>query len=163
MRRLKFTSEYKMTYRPTFLAYTNHKLTMCLLDTGAEVPTFRGDPELFNLWLLYMKGSSIVDTISVEGVCGNATAPLYNIPEFVLSDGYDSILFKDMKVALLPKKLPPCDLILPATMFLGMQYKIDMRYPAKSYVFIESSKDEVRMYRVKGKGVVVALTDEVVE
>lgn len=122
------------TERPIFGALINHVTTVCLLDTGAILPVFCGTPNEFTSWVPHGQNTTVVGEIIIKGFgYTQSEAVVYNIPEFVLSDGKNSVTYINMRIAIVdsPDTLP-FTLILPATMFQHMRYAIDtVAHPCK--------------------------------
>lgn len=112
--------------RPIFKAYINDIPFKCMLDTGADIPVFCKETELFREIVKEMEGISEFKNSSIGGFGKtDETVMLWNIDNFVLSDKNSSIAYRGMKIAVMNKPKIPCDMILSASMFMRMKYVID--------------------------------------
>lgn len=131
-----------ITPRPIFMAKINHIDINCMLDTGAIIPVFSRNEKIFKRTFSRYKGVTPCKYVTLSGF-GNTkcTGLVYNVPEFTFSDGKHTIKYKDMKVLHVPSNMP-CDLILPATMFVTTRYAIDA-VSTPFHIYIEPTVDEV--------------------
>lgn len=112
--------------RPIFKAYINNVPFKCMLDTGADIPVFCKGTLLFEEYVKEMDGISKFKNLTISGFGKtDEVAVLWNVDNFVLSDKYESICYKGMKIAVMDKPNIPCDMILSASMFMKMKYIID--------------------------------------
>ncbi len=112
--------------RPIFKAFINNISFKCMLDTGADIPIFCKGEMLFKELTKEMSGVSEFKISSIGGFGKNdERTVLWNIDDFVLSDKNSSIVYKEMKIAVVDKPKIPCDMILSASMFMKMKYVID--------------------------------------
>lgn len=84
-------------------AYSNNGFTVTsLLDTGSYIPVWCARKEDF--FMIYSKAyySGYVTLIGGFGK-GKETAPIYIIPDFVFSDGTNTVHYKNFAIALLEK------------------------------------------------------------
>lgn len=68
----------------------------------------------------------------------NFLMDVYNIPSFCLGTGEDIITWKNLKVAVAEKEGIGAELILPSTMFRGMELRWNQEEDGKYYIEIRS-------------------------
>lgn len=125
--------------RPIFKAYINNVPFKCMLDTGADIPVFCKGTLLFREYVKAMNGISEFKNLTIGGFGKtDEAAVLWNVDNFVLSDKYESICYKGMKIAVMDKPNIPCDMILSASMFMKMKYTIDC-FSRKHTLIIETN------------------------
>ena len=86
-----------------------------LVDTGAFIPVWCSSFDLLRSLYSNIYFSGYITEISGFGQ-GKDYAPLYIIPEFVLSDGVSSVTYSNLPVAVIQKNLK-FEMILSYTMF----------------------------------------------
>ncbi len=125
----------------------------CLIDTGADTPVWtEGDLPLikeFNAVLVEDKNYILSGFGKMPEI-----VPVYRIPELILKNDDDKIIFRDMTVACTSRPYMIAPLIIPATVFSKMNYTFRNIGVAKPRLEIEHEKTEyyVRpMYSAKDK------------
>lgn len=103
--------------------YRGCKRFNCLIDTGASVPVWCAGEQLLNTYYPNCIRTGAVFILNGFGV-GNEIAPVYLIPEFVLSDGKQCIKYINVTVAV-TKRGFTFDMILSYSMFNKMNISID--------------------------------------
>ncbi len=126
MRNLKFNMKrrneaYDMTIITNTIGFENE--IDCLIDTGARVPVWCAGEHLLKTY--YPMSIEQNATFILRGFGkGHETTKVYLIPEFILSDGKQSIRYKNMIVAVTNRDFT-FNMILSYNMFNKMNISID--------------------------------------
>lgn len=131
-----------------------------MLDTGADIPVFCKGIELFQEWSKDMDEAEAFKHSSIGGFGKEAeNTILYNIPTFQLSDNKNSIIYNNMKMAVISKPKIPCDIILSASLFMKMKYTINCLNPPHT-LMIEAEKNTYGVGFYNRKETIYVFTDE---
>ena len=121
----------------------NDNVISTLVDTGASLPVWVGDLDLFESYFPDCTEDDSETLISGFGK-GIEIAPVYRIPEFELSDGSDSIKFMNLLVAVIQRDYS-FDMILSFPMLSKANYGYvsynEMHKPVSPSFYIEPFKD----------------------
>lgn len=96
----------------------------CLIDTGADIPVFTKGLDYF---LGLFPSAIYVKNAGISGFGGRSEYKVYNIPEFIFSDGLNSIKFINLHVAVGLIVSDNFDMILSSSLFDGSRiyFKFD--------------------------------------
>lgn len=112
-----------LTNKPEINVKSNIGILSCLLDTGAFMPVWCNTVEQLLYAFPNCYYSKLVTVIGGFGK-GNEYAPVYIIPDFVFSDGTNTIHYKNLPVAVLKKPFS-FQLILSYNMFTTANLSIN--------------------------------------
>ena len=126
--------------RPIFKAYINNVKITCMLDTGADIPVFCKGLDLFKEYFINTENITPFKKSLLGGFGKDKEdTVLYNIPSVQLADTKESLIYHNMKIAVVLKPAIPCDLILSASLFTKMKYTIDC-LGNNHYLLIEANR-----------------------
>lgn len=116
----------KSNKRPMFDIKTDTGYATCLLDTGAVMPVWCDEIDVLKVIFPNVKKTNLVTIISGFGGDENTLSEIWEIPSLSFNDrsSNSSLTFNRVLLAILKKETFSFDLILPATMFGKMNYKI---------------------------------------
>lgn len=138
---MKLTFDLKKgTLKSVFISPDMSDLTF-LIDTGADTPVWcKGEDEFKDIfpYAEKMESKFLLSGFGKEP----EIVDVYKISEFKFSDGNESILYKNLVLAVTNRPQINVDLILPASMFDHMIVEVDrMTSVVYPHVSIESQMD----------------------
>lgn len=114
---------------------------LCFLDTGANIPIWNGSIDLF---LDTFKNCNPVKTglhsqVGGFGI-GTVNMPIYKISNFVLTDGKQTFIFKDLYIAVEENRKRNFDLLLTYSMFKSINMVIRPQKSNRKISFVTDSQ-----------------------
>lgn len=156
MKTLRFEIELEAS-KTRFVPYDKPDL-IYLIDTGADTPVWcKGEEEFLDV---YKDAERIPVKFLLSGFGkGIDVVDVYRIPIFELTDGTQSVFFKNLVVAITNRPEMDLDMVLPVSIFRHMKIEIDyMTSVSVPTLDIITENDTVPIFFKKG-----TLTDDQME
>ncbi len=141
---LHHDSDNSNSYSQKVIQNTSRSNYLVLFDTGASIPVWVSDIKLLFLEYPHAHDSNMKIPIGGFGK-GHTLAEVYLIPDFVLSDGNESLHYIDLPVAIL-KKDYSFEMIASFTMFNHLNYSYSYTGLKQPVLTIEAPKS--KMYSI---------------